>query len=93
MWPSWATRPIGVVARVLVAILGVAAGAAAATLATFSATFKKYPAEWTFENISLFALGVTAAVLSLWVAIRPSRVSWLCLAMVVPVWMLISGLV
>ena len=92
-WPSWIGRPIGIVTRVLVAVFGLAAGAGAAVLATFSATFKKYPAEWNFENLSLFTLGVLMGLVALWVAIRPSRLSWLSAAALIPLWAFIGAMV
>lgn len=83
-WPSWIGRPIGIVTRLIVAIFSLAAGAGAVVLAVFSATFKKQQPEWNLENLSIFALGVLAGLLGLWVAFRPSRLSWLCLAIFIP---------
>jgi uncharacterized protein YhhL (DUF1145 family) len=93
VWPSWIGRPIGIVTRVIVALLSLAAGAGAVFLAIFSATFKKQQPEWNLENLSIFALGVLAGLLGLWVALRPSRLSWLCLAVFIPLSAFIFALI
>lgn len=91
-WPTWASTGWGIAIRIVVASTGILAGAMAIFLAFFGATFKKYPAEWNLENLSLLVLGALLAVFSLWAAIRPSRVSVICLVSLLPIWALLPTL-
>ncbi len=79
-WPSWYREWWGIAVRVLVAVGGIAAAAFATLLAIFSATYKKTPAEWNFENLSLMMVGILIGIAALWVALRPTRRSWLVLS-------------
>lgn len=79
-WPSWYREWWGIAVRVLVGVGGVAAAAFATLLAIFSATFKKNPAEWHFENLSVLVVGMLIGIAALWVAIRSTRRSWLILS-------------
>ena len=89
-WPVWASTRWGIAIRVLIAIFGTVGGALAIFLAYFAATFKKYPAQWNLENLSMLLFGVLLASLSLLTAIRPSRVSLICLASTLPLWALLT---
>ncbi len=72
-WPAWASRWWGVLARILAGLAGSALGALLMFLGYFGATFKKYPHEWTVENVGLVVVGVMVALSALVMAIRPSR--------------------
>lgn len=88
-WPSWTSTGWGKATRVLMALTGILGGAFAILMAFFGATFKKYSAEWNLEYISLLVMGGLLALISTWAAIRPTRMSFACLAALLPLWVLL----